>query len=311
MKKPKAVSAAKILRMLVDFNARIENLLKEIRSAFQLGNRGHEADPSEQRPEPVPRPLRPEPSSPPTATAGAPPTEAPSTSTPRSEAILSRSEAIPSRSEAAATPSIPDPTRQEPILDSLNTDDIPSLHQWGTEDLPESVTPATRSRGPTDPVIRITPGSVPRSQPRRPGSVQTNLFGGNPDDPAAGFRRHMRQLADELRAETGEERRISGDKDDLVTENPIEETAAESEAGNKEEEEDEVANEDEDEDEEEDPGLGNSRDDNDDNSPPASLHRPVTRYTPKKQPVSRPKRKAYRNKSGPGSSSRKRTWNRR
>ena len=34
MKKPKAVSAAKILRMLVDFSARIENLLKEIRSAF-------------------------------------------------------------------------------------------------------------------------------------------------------------------------------------------------------------------------------------------------------------------------------------
>ena len=34
MKKPEAVSAAKILRMLVDFNARVENLLKEIRSAF-------------------------------------------------------------------------------------------------------------------------------------------------------------------------------------------------------------------------------------------------------------------------------------
>ena len=34
MKKPEAVSAAKILRMLVDFSARIENLLKEIRSTF-------------------------------------------------------------------------------------------------------------------------------------------------------------------------------------------------------------------------------------------------------------------------------------
>ena len=170
-----------------------------------------------------------------------------------------------------------------------------------------------RSRGPTNPVIRITPGSVLRSQPRRPGSVQANLFGGNPDDPTAGFRRHMRQLADELRAETGKERRISGDEDDPVTRNPVEEAAAkvegEPKAGNQEEEEDEVA--DEDEEEEEDPGYGNSGDDDDDDndSPPASSHRPVTRSTPKKQPVSRPKRKAYRNKSGPGNSSRK--WTRR
>ena len=116
----------------------------------------------------------------------------------------------------------------------------------------------------------------------------------------------MRQLADELRAETGEERRISGDEDDPVIGNTVEEAAAEvegePEAGNQEE----VEDEDEDEDEEEDPGYGNSGDDDDD-SPPASSHRPVTRSTPKKQPVSRPKRKAFRNKSGPGSSSRKRT----
>ena len=305
MKKPEAVSAAKILRMLVDFSARVENLLKEIRSAFQLGDRDHEAGPSEQRPDPVLGPSRPEPPSPPTATPEAPPIGAPSASKPRPKAT-------PSRPEAAATPNIPDPTQQEPIPDSLNTDDIPSLHQWGTEDLPESRTPATGSRGSTDPVIRITPGSIPRSQPRRPGSVQTNLFGGNPDDPAAGFRRHMRQLADELRAETGEERRISGDEDDSVTGNPVEEAAVEveeePEAGNQEEEEDEAADEDEDEDEEEeeDPGYGNSKD-HDDDSPPASSHRPVTRSTPKKQPVSRPKRKAFRNKSGLGSSSRKRT----
>ena len=294
MKKPEAVSAAKILRMLVDFSTRVENLLKEIRSAFQLGDRGHEAGPSKQRPEPP---------SPPTATPGAPPTGAPSASTPQPEAT-------PSRPEAAATPNIPDPTQQEPIPDSLNTDDIPSLHQWGTEDLPESRTLATGSWRPTDPVIRITPISVPRSQPRRPGSIQANLFGGNPDDPAAGFRRHMRQLADELRAETGEERRISGDEDDPVTGNPVEEAATkveeQPEAGNQEEEEDEAADEDEDEDEEEDLGYGNSGDDDDD-SPPASSHRPVTRSTPKKQPVSRPKRKAFRNKSGPRSSSRKRT----
>ena len=91
------------------------------------------------------------------------------------------------------------------------------------------MTPATGSRGPTDPVIRISPGSVPHSQPRRAGSVQTNLFGRTPDDPTAGFRRHMRQLADELRAEMGEERRISKDEDNPVTENPVEETAAEVE----------------------------------------------------------------------------------
>ena len=192
MKKPEAVSAVKVLRMLVDFSGRVENLLKEIWSAFQLGDRGHVAGPSEQRPEPVPEPSRLDPSSPPTTTTAAPPTGAPSTSSPRLEAT-------PSQLGAASMPSIPDSTQQEPIPDSLNTDDIPSLHQWGTEDLPESVTPATGSRGPTNPVIRISPGSVPRSQQKRTGSVQTNLFGGTPDDPAAGFCCHMRQLAAELR----------------------------------------------------------------------------------------------------------------
>ena len=112
----------------------------------------------------------------------------------------------------------------------------------------------------------------------------------------------MRLLADELRAETGEERRISGDEDNPATGNPVEETAAEPGVGGQEEEEEEAADEDE---EEEDPGYGNSGDDDDD-STPASSHRPVTWSTPKK-PVSRPKRKAFRNKSGPGSSSRKRT----
>ena len=184
MKKPKAVSAAKILRMLVDFSGQVENLLKEIRSAFQLGDRGHEAGPSEQRSELVPGPSRPEPPSPPTATPAAPPTGAPSASIPRLEATTYQP-------EATSTPNILDPTRQEPIPDSLNTDDIPSLHQWGTEDLPELVTPATGSRGPTDPVIRFTPGSVARSQ-RRTGSVQTNMFGRTSEDPVAGFRCHMR-----------------------------------------------------------------------------------------------------------------------
>ena len=209
MKKPEAVSASKVLQMLVDFSGRVENLLKEIRLVFQYGSQGYEAGPSEQRPDLVPEPARPEPSSPPAPTPRAPPTGGPSASTPRSEAT-------PFQPEPASTPVIPNPTRQEPIPDSLNTDDIPSLHQWATEGLRKSVTLATGSWGPTDPVIWITPCSVTRSQQQRTGSVQTNLFGGTPDDPAAGFHRHMRQLATELLAETGEERRILGDEDDPV-----------------------------------------------------------------------------------------------
>ena len=127
------------------------------------------------------------------------------------------------------------------------------------------MTPATRSRGPTDPVIRISPGSIPHSQQRRTRSVQTNLFGRTSDDPAAGFRCHMRQLADELRAETGEERRISEDEGDLVTGNPVEEEPAD------EEEEDDADEEDENEEEEEDPGYGNSGDDVRGNFPQRAL----------------------------------------
>ena len=153
MKKPEAVLVSKILRMPVDFSGRVENPLKEIRLVFQHGNRGQEAGPSERRLQPVPEPARPESSSPPASTPGAPPTGGPSASTPPPEAT-------PPQPEPASTSVISDPTHQEPIPDSLNTDDIPSLHQWGTEGLRESVTPATGSRGPTDPVIRITPGSV-------------------------------------------------------------------------------------------------------------------------------------------------------
>ena len=157
MKKPEAISVPKVLRMLVDFSGREENLLKELRLVFQHGERGQEAGPSERRPEPGPEVARLEPTSPPASTPGAPPTRGPSASTPRSEATQPQS-------EPAATPVIPDPTRQEPIPDSLNTDDILSLYQWGTEGLRDSVTLATGSRGPTDLVIQITPGSVTRSQ---------------------------------------------------------------------------------------------------------------------------------------------------
>ena len=103
MKKPEVVSASKVLRMLVDFSRQVENLLKEIRLVFQYGDRGHEASPSEQRPEPVPEPARPEPSSPPASTPGAPPTGGPSASTPRPEATQRQL-------EPASTPVILDPT---------------------------------------------------------------------------------------------------------------------------------------------------------------------------------------------------------
>ena len=157
MKKLEAVSTPKILRMLVDFSRRVENLLKELRLVFRYGERGQEAGSSERRPEPGPEPARMEPTSPPASALGAPPTGGPF-------ALIPRPEATQTQPEPAATPVIPDPSRQEPIPDSLNTDDIPSLHQWGTKGLRDFVTPATRSQGPTDPVIRITPGSVTRSQ---------------------------------------------------------------------------------------------------------------------------------------------------
>ena len=47
MKKPEAASAPKILRMLVDFSGRVENLLKEFRLVFQHSERGQEAGPSQ------------------------------------------------------------------------------------------------------------------------------------------------------------------------------------------------------------------------------------------------------------------------
>ena len=86
MKKPEAVSAPKVLRMLVDFSERVENLLKELRLVFQHGEQGQEAGPFERRPELGPEPARPEPTSPPTSTPTAPATGRPFVSTPRPEA---------------------------------------------------------------------------------------------------------------------------------------------------------------------------------------------------------------------------------
>ena len=54
MKKPKAVSAPKVLCILVDFSGRVESLLKELRLLFQHDRRGQEVRPSKRCPEPGP-----------------------------------------------------------------------------------------------------------------------------------------------------------------------------------------------------------------------------------------------------------------
>ena len=72
-------------------------------------------------------------------------------------------EAPRARPEVAAAPEMADPTLQEPIPNSLNTNDLVSLHQWATEGLPEMATLITGSQGPTAPVVQTTSGSVTRS----------------------------------------------------------------------------------------------------------------------------------------------------
>ena len=135
------------------------------------------------------------------------------------------------------------------------------------------MTPTIGSRGLTDPVIQITLGSVTRSQQRRTGSVQTNLFGRTLDDPAAGFHRRVREMAAE-QMEQEEATQSGSEREDDLVDNPEED-----------DEDDEADEDDEDEKEEEDPGYNDSGDNDEDDSPPASSHRLVTWSTPKKKPV--------------------------
>ena len=104
MKKPEAVSALKVLRMLVDFSGRVENLLKELRLLLQPDGRGQEAGPSERRPKPGSEPACPEPTSLLASTLGAPPIGGPSALTPQPEVTQPQP-------EPATTPVILDPTR--------------------------------------------------------------------------------------------------------------------------------------------------------------------------------------------------------
>ena len=284
MKKPEVEPTPKILHMLVDFSRRVENLLKELRILFQYDRRGQEAGPSERRLEPNSEPTtRPEPTSPPASTLGASVTGEPSTPIPRPEAPQDQP-------EPAATPVIPDPTRQEPIPDSLNIDDILSLHQWATDGFQDSATPATGSQGPMDPVVRITPGFVTRSWQGRTGSVQTNLFGGTQEDPSIGFHQWMRRSQAQQEEQAKEEWSSSEAEEDPI---------------------DDEDDKEEDEEEEEDPGsnegYGSREEEEGKDSPLASAHRPVTRSTPNKL-VFWSKRKAHRSKGfGLGSGSRKRS----
>ena len=102
MKKPEAVSAPKILRMLVDFSRRVENLLKELRLLLQHDGQEQKAGPFERRPEPGSEAVRLEPASSPASTLGAPTTGEPSASTPWPEATQHQP-------QPAATLAIPDP----------------------------------------------------------------------------------------------------------------------------------------------------------------------------------------------------------
>ena len=139
MKKPEVVPTPKILRMLVDFSGKVEKLIGELHTLLQPDERRQEAGPSERRPEPNPEPVsRPKPVSRPALILGAPVTGEASAPTPQPGAPEARL-------EAAATQGIPDLTHQEPIPNSLNTDDILSLHQWATEGLQDTVTPTTGS----------------------------------------------------------------------------------------------------------------------------------------------------------------------
>ena len=132
-------------------------------------------------------------------------------------------------------------------------------------------TPTSGSQGPTAPVVRTTPGSVTRSQRRGPGSIQTNLFGGTRDDPAARLRQWMREQRVRCEEQVEEISSSFQSKKD-----PVSRDSSRSEG-------------------------------EDEDSPPTSAHRSVTRSTSKRL-ISRPKWKAYKSKgSGPGRISRKRS----
>ena len=111
------------------------------------------------------------------------------------------------------------------------------------EGLRDSATLVTGSRGPTDPVIRITLGLISRSQRRRTGSIQANLFGEAQEEPVEGFCQWVRdQIAQQAKPTKEAQSGSEGEED------PV---------GDDEEDEDED-NEEENEEEEEDPGSSDA-----------------------------------------------------
>ena len=170
MKKPEVVPAPKVLLAMIDYSAKMEKLLRELRTLLQHGEQGEAAGLSERCSEPEPVPVsRSELAHQQAPTLAAPLIVGAPAPTPQPKAAVARI-------KVATTPGMADPTLQEPIPNSLNTDDLVSLHQWATEGLKEMAMPTTRSQPPTVPVVRTTPGSVTRSQQRGPESVQANLF---------------------------------------------------------------------------------------------------------------------------------------
>ena len=222
----------------------------------------------------------------------APPPAAPLLATPPAPTPQPKAPEI----QPEATTSMPgmaDPTLQEPIPESLNTDDIVSLDQWAVERLQEMGTPITGSQGTTVPATRTTPGSVTRSQRRGTGSVQTNLFG----KPRVGMAEAIcrRIWAHRARQEEPAKEALSSSESE---EDPVEELPSSSKLNpvtlNSSSEGEYKGT------------TTPSRLDDDLDLSPALARRPVTRSMPKR-PTSRPKRKAYKSKATkPGSSSQKR-----
>ena len=148
---PGASSALKVIRCLVDYNAKMEKLLREMQTLLQSAE--------QQLATPQPTTQQPAPES------TEQPTPAPVTTPPTQ------------LEEPVAPTGTVDSTLQKPISESLNIEDIASLEQWATGGLRDMATPTTGSQGMTVLVTRSTPRFVTRSQLRGSGSVQTNLFG--------------------------------------------------------------------------------------------------------------------------------------
>ena len=172
------------------------------------------------------------------------------------------------------TPGTADPTFQDPILESLNMEDIASLEQWIAGGLQDMATSTIGSQGTTIPVTRSTPRFVTRNQRQGSGNVQTNLF----EEPKVGIAEAVRQRIWERRARRKE--LVKGSASSLEKEEDLVVLNISSL-------------------EEESKGMttpSQLEPDDDLKSSPPPVHRPVTHSTPKKS-LSKPKCNAYKTKA--------------